>query len=466
MRVSILTKAVLATVVAITIMGVLSGSFFIQHEIREHNAELDERVTGVLDTLAFNSEYPVLVGDQEAIIRLVQGVLTNRDVIYCRIVDQEGYVLYEAGYKKRPYREYSSVIYTTRAPQLSEETILGIPAKEKEAIGTVNLVAPLVGVQRNIKEIAVTMFVFVVAMILAGSSTVYAVFKATTGRPLNLLMEATERISLGDLNHRVPQQRADEIGTLAASFNRMTAALQESRSQLSAAQETMIRQEKLAALGKIAGVVGHEIRNPLGVISNAVFYLKAVQAGADDTVREYLEMIQAEVVHAERIVSDLLDFARTKIPNKDIIPVTGLVTQVIQKCAIPENIRVETDMPASPPPLYADPLQVGQVLSNIIKNAIEVMPDGGNLAIRTEEDRKTPFLRISVRDTGPGMSPETMSKLFQPLFTTKAKGLGLGLTVVKNLTEANGGRIEMESAVGEGTTFTVILPVHPAPEGA
>jgi len=246
------------------------------------------------------------------------------------------------------------------------------------------------------------------------------------------------------------------------------------------AQEELVRNEKLAILGQLSGSVGHELRNPLGVMNNAVYFLKSVMAGGEETVMEYLDIIKHEIDNSERIITDLLDFARTKPPRKMAVMVGGLMGESLARCAIPDNVEIQSDIPDKLPLLNADPLQMQQVFQNLISNAIQSMPEGGRLRISAKlvsssEFRvsspnpkpETPslkheadYMEICIADTGVGISPENMKKLFHPLFTTKSKGVGLGLTVCRNLTEANGGRIEVESEVGNGTRIIVLLPVE------
>jgi PAS domain S-box-containing protein len=258
--------------------------------------------------------------------------------------------------------------------------------------------------------------------------------------------------------------------------------VEERTQQLLTAQEELVRKEKLAILGQLSGSVGHELRNPLGVMSNAVYFLKMVLAGADETTQEYLEIIKKEIDTSRQIITDLLDFARTKPPQRAGITAADVVRQSLGRCPLLEQVTVTVDVPDGLPVLNVDPLQMGQVLTNLITNAVQAMPAGGTLRIAARQimndefrimrsDAKFlihnskfagDFIAISVTDSGAGISPENMEKIFQPLFTTKAKGIGLGLVVCKNLVEANGGRIEVESAVGKGTTFTVELPAPKA----
>lgn len=240
--------------------------------------------------------------------------------------------------------------------------------------------------------------------------------------------------------------------------------VQERTKQLLEAQKELVRKEKLAVLGQVAGSVGHELRNPLGVMSNAVYFLQTVLSDADETTKEYLDIIKSEIAGSERIVSDLLDSVRTKPPHPEMVVITELIGQTLRKYTVPSCVTVKLDIPATLPFLRVDSQQIQQVLRNLISNGVEAMPDGGMLKIQAVENKQDRTVTISVRDSGIGMAPEVLSKLFQPLFTTKARGIGLGLVVVKNLTEANGGSVKVESEVGKGTMFTVTLPVATLPD--
>ncbi len=238
----------------------------------------------------------------------------------------------------------------------------------------------------------------------------------------------------------------------------LDAKVKERTQQLLVAQDELLRKEKLAVLGQVAGSVGHELRNPLGVMSNAVFFLQTVLADADDSTKEYLGIIRDEIGSSERIVSDLLDSVRTKPPQPERVEAGELIAQTLRKCSVPPCVAVRLEIAEALPPLRVDPLQLQQVLRNLISNAVEAMPEGGTLEISALENPPGSSVTIAVRDSGSGMAPEVLAKLFQPLFTTKARGIGLGLVVVKNLTEANGGSVQVQSEAGKGSRFAVTLP--------
>ena len=221
-------------------------------------------------------------------------------------------------------------------------------------------------------------------------------------------------------------------------------------------QEKLIRQEKLAVLGQLAGGVGHELRNPLGVISSSVYYLKLVQPDASEKIKEHHAMIEQEVQTAARIIGDLLDFGRVVSPDRQPVSVPDLVQQSLARFPVPASVQVSLALPESLPAAFADPLQIQQILGNLITNACQAMKNNGSLTISATQAGD--LVAIAVHDTGEGILPENMARLFEPLFTTKVRGIGLGLAVSKKFAEANGGRIEVTSSPAQGSTFTLSLP--------
>jgi len=238
--------------------------------------------------------------------------------------------------------------------------------------------------------------------------------------------------------------------------------------------EMQRKSEKLAMIGLLAGGVGNELRNPLGVMSNAVFFLKMKLADAEETVWEYLDIITQEIDNAKKILSDFLDAISTRLPRTTSLQVQDFMAACLSKHRLSENIELRTEFPENLPWLKTDPSHLEQVLRNLINNAVQAMPDGGILTIRAravqgcEEggiehepvNKKTgpDYIEIDVIDTGTGIAPENMKKLFEPLFTTKSRGIGLGLVVSRRLMEANSGTIAVSSRLGEGTSVTVTLP--------
>jgi signal transduction histidine kinase len=229
--------------------------------------------------------------------------------------------------------------------------------------------------------------------------------------------------------------------------------------ELREAHEELVRRERLALVGQLAGGVGHELRNPLGAIGNAVYYLRMRLGGGEDMkVQKHLAILETEVRRANKIVTDLLDFSRVKQPSRAPAQLNAIIRDILARQPQPSSVKLELDLIESLPPILVDPDQVGQVVLNLVINAIEAMPDGGTLTIRTWSTSDA--VVASVSDTGVGIPPENLEKIFQPLFSTKTKGIGLGLAVSRQLIDANGGALSVESQIGKGSTFTAIFPIE------
>ena len=229
--------------------------------------------------------------------------------------------------------------------------------------------------------------------------------------------------------------------------------------QLAEAQVQLVKSERFAAIGELAGMVGHDLRNPLTGIKNAVYYLKKKQSSCTDaTGKQMLEIIDKAAEHANRIISDLLDYSREiRLELSECTP-NSLLKEALSMIEIPNRIKV-LNYALNEPKIKVDMPKMERVYINLIKNAFDAMPEGGTLEIRSLQANNN--VEVSFRDTGTGISEGTMAKIFTPLFTTKAQGMGFGLVICKRVVEAHGGKISVESAVGKGTTFTVTVPVTP-----
>jgi PAS domain S-box-containing protein len=228
--------------------------------------------------------------------------------------------------------------------------------------------------------------------------------------------------------------------------------------ELKVAQEQLVKKEKLAVLGKLAGGVGHELRNPLGAIKNAAYFLNMVLENPEPDVKETLEIMTREVARSEDILSSLLDFARPTVLTLRKVSMNDVLAEAVTRNPIPENIKLTRTPDDTLPDIMADPDKLLQVFTNLITNACQAMSAGGSLTIQSALSGKD-RVSVSVTDTGTGITEEHMKRLFEPLFSTKAKGIGLGLVVTKAIVEAHQGSIDVRSEPGKGTTFTVTLPV-------
>jgi signal transduction histidine kinase len=219
---------------------------------------------------------------------------------------------------------------------------------------------------------------------------------------------------------------------------------------------------KLATIGQLASSVGHELRNPLGVMSNAAYIIERSMATAPTKAQEYLKVLNAQIRLSERIVTDLLDSARNSSPQRRRVDVETLLTEQLERVTVPSNVRVDMAIDPGLPRVNVDPDQVGQILVNLFTNATQAMdeqPGVLSVAARNGDWR----VRIQVCDTGPGVPEELGDKIFEPLFTTKARGIGLGLSVSKSLAMANSGSLSVANHPDGGAVFTLDLPVGELP---
>ncbi len=221
--------------------------------------------------------------------------------------------------------------------------------------------------------------------------------------------------------------------------------------------------ERLATIGQTAGMVGHDIRNPLQSITSSVYLIKRSlddlpeSEDKKDALIE-IDSINEQIRYVDKIVSDLQDYARQLKPELVEADVKALVTDALSTLDVPDNVEASAYFDDNLPKLRTDPMILKRILLNLATNAIQAMPKGGKLTIHASQNKKTKTIAISVKDTGVGIPKEMQDKLFTPLFTTKAKGQGFGLAVVKRLIEGLNGSVSFESQEGKGTTFKIELP--------
>jgi PAS domain S-box-containing protein len=263
---------------------------------------------------------------------------------------------------------------------------------------------------------------------------------------------------------------AAEVERAAAIANQLAVAVENARlyddlrrsyAELARAQAQLVQRERLAALGELSAVVAHEVRNPLGVIFNSLGSLKRLLKPQGDA-RMLLEIVGEEADRLNRIVGDLLDFARPSTPALRPEALDRLLEEAVD-AAVAENrdIAVERDIEPGLPAVSMDARLMRQAVLNVAVNAVQAMPRGGKLTLRARRDGG--WARVEIRDSGPGIPDEIRHRVFEPFFTTKASGTGLGLAVVKRIVEGHGGEVALSSEAGAGAAFTIRLPLEPAP---
>ena len=248
------------------------------------------------------------------------------------------------------------------------------------------------------------------------------------------------------------------------SFNvELEDQVQERTKDLREAQERLVRSERLAAVGELSAGVAHELRNPLGAIKNAAYYinekLKDSDLARDNArMRQFVEIMDEEIESSNQIITDLMDFSRVNPPTRSLASLETVIDNALSRIQVRESVTVKKDFEPNLPMVSIDSEQIRRSIANLVKNADDAMGGGGDLTINGRASDG--FVELQIRDTGKGISDADVGKVFDPLFTTKAKGIGLGLAIVKETIEKHKGTIGVTSRPGEGTTFSIRLPVH------
>jgi signal transduction histidine kinase len=225
-------------------------------------------------------------------------------------------------------------------------------------------------------------------------------------------------------------------------------------------QRSLLQQEKLASIGRLSAGVAHEINNPLTTVLTTVMLLQEDLAPEDPLYAE-LETIAKETLRCRKIVSSLLDFARQSNLKKEVLRVNPIVAESValaRKQAGFKGIQITPALADGLPEVLADRNQLHQAFINLLVNAIEATPSGGSIDVATFGDPGQKEIRVVISDTGSGMPKDVLEKIFEPFYTTKPSGTGLGLAITHGIIEQHGGRIDVDSTPGQGTTFMVILP--------
>ena len=272
------------------------------------------------------------------------------------------------------------------------------------------------------------------------------------------------RLALEADRHVEPTGTGDEVNILSRNVRDLIKDADHTQAALEKSRETLLQAEKMASVGKLAAGMAHSVRNPLTSVKMRLFSLHRTLK-LSPTQKDDFEVISEEIRHIDTIVQNFLEFSRPpKLKTQKISPseVVDLVLQLLRHRLESYNVAATVNRRAPLPEIHVDPEQLKEVLVNLLENACEAMEGGGAIVIHEEEGHREPYgpsVIIRVTDTGPGVQKPIREKVFQPFFTTKEEGTGLGLSIAGRIMEGHGGRLELISERGEGTTFVIILPI-------
>jgi len=515
-----LNVLLLATMVAIfASLGYLNVRLHRQH--LEQNTVLSaERLSEIITQAT--TDY-MLRNDRDGLHRSIQTMAAEPGIEKIRIFDQEGRITYttNAGEQNHVVDKTGEACYACHAQSqplarlnrpdrfriyrnAAGTRVLGIitpienrascsnaachahPA-EQQILGVLDTNLSLAKADIQLAESSRRMILYTgCALLLIALLSWFFVWQVV-GRPVKALERGTERLAGGDLGYQIDVRSKDEIGELAHSFNLMSSQLkaehnenvawtrtlehrvEQKTRELKRAHEHALHTEKMASIGKMAAVLAHEINNPL---SGILTYSKLLRKWIDNEdggkrhrqeICDSLDLIASESRRCGDLVKNLLTFSRTTPMNlqpTNLNQVIDRTLRLIQHQLDLASIHVECNLAQELSRVICDGAQIEQVLLALMMNALDAMPQGGNLWVTTKLAREENLVRIIVRDDGCGIPPEILPHLFEPFLTTKetGKGVGLGLAISRSILERHNGSIDVQSEIGRGTTFTVTLP--------
>jgi two-component system NtrC family sensor kinase len=370
--------------------------------------------------------------------------------------------------------------------------------KDQSVLGVLDIAYSLEDIDKSTRRNTLGVVGFGAGFVLLAAFAIGLLVHRLVYLPLRDLEAGAKRLATGDLGQAIPVRSQDEFGQVASAFNAMTVALHDSRRQLTdwalqleqkveertrklrAAEAGAVEREKLASVGLLAAGIAHELNNPLtGILTFSHMIRKKLPDGSQDA--EDLDLVIRETKRCATIIRRLLDFARQRPPEKKFADINGVITDTVRLVERPahlHDIQIVLELAPDLPRVWIDEDLVKQVLMNILVNAQHAISGKGSITIRScrvPEPRSpepgappVPMFEVSVTDSGCGISEENLKRIFDPFFTSKdvGKGTGLGLSVSHGIVKAHGGAIEVESRVGEGSTFHVFLPMEPLPAEA
>jgi two-component system NtrC family sensor kinase len=496
--------------------------------LREHRRHSEELVLQsadrVTDLIQRSTRYQMLHNDREALYQMIKALgsepgmrrirvfsadgkisFSTDEAEVDKVVDKQAEACYKCHAKEAPLARLDRPDRARIFTESSGERILGIirpienqPAcsnaschahpAERRVLGVIDANLSLAGADEQLADFAKTMKALTGLSVLIGSLVSVGFILLVVHRPVRDLIAGTKRVAAGNLGHRLMVHSADELGELAASFNKMTADLARAHAEITAWTRTLearvekktteleqaytglVVNEKMASLGKLAATVAHEVNNPLfGILTYSRLVLKQLEkdeltpAGKADAI-EQLRIIERESKRCGEIMKNLLDFARQAPPRKQpqaLNVLVGRALTLVRHQAALQSVELVQKFPPDMPMCLCDADQVQQVILVLLVNALEAMPHGGRVEVVTQLDTSGAAAQIHVRDSGPGIAPDVLPRIFEPFFTTKEDQhrTGLGLAVACSIAEHHGGTLTVESAPEKGAEFTLTLPL-------
>jgi two-component system NtrC family sensor kinase len=522
-------KVGLYLTIALTVAMLAFTSLVVWHQRQELLANVADRVTQISEVITKSTRYAMLQNRPDYVERIIHDVGNQESIDKVRILSKDGKIIHstnpaeigqtldrkaeacshchqsEQPLEQVPRSERTWTFTTPGGRRMlgSMEVIRNEPScytaachqhsKATSVLGVLDIVYSLDDIDRTMRTNALTIAIFSLCFVVVASVMVAFFVHRLIQVPLNDLENGARRLASGNLEQTIPVRSDDEFGQLSGSFNAMTKALRNSRTELRewgrtleekverrtqelrVAQAEAVRGEKLASVGLLAAGIAHELNNPLtGILTFSHLLRQKMPDGTPDA--EDLDLVIRETKRCAAIIRRLLDFAREKKPEKKFADLNQIIedtARIIERPANLRDIEITMDLDPDLPPVWVDADLIKQVVMNMLVNAQHAIEEKGSITVRSRrcpEPRRpepgaelVPMVEVSIIDTGCGIPEKNLDRIFDPFFTSKevGKGTGLGLSVSHGIVKAHGGAIDVESTVGEGSTFRVTLPIQP-----
>jgi len=421
----------------------------------------EKRISFLAKYLALNAELGVLIDNRGMLNKLVANLMTEDDVAGVIILDRDKREIVALS------RDVPGPFSTVEAPVLLSESgayeevfeRYSISDQGEKVIGMVQITYSTAHIEQ-ILTVMGKRFIWFSAGLACLAGLIFYFLSRSMVRPVTQLAEVSRQVARGDIELRVqPGGGLPETRDLAVAFNSMLDSLKWNRDALEDAYQEIIQQTTLAEMGKFSLMVAHEVKNPLSIIKSSLDVLKSDPAvSCNETVVFYME---DEIRRLNRLIEDFLAFARPGLPSFRQVDVSALIEEIVEKFRLQKADSAVEICSEIPPQLYhdnMDPDMFSRVITNILKNALEANGDKGEVLIKVSGEDKT--LRIDIEDLGDGIDKDSIDKLFEPFFTTRSKGTGLGLAYALQVVKAHNGTITARNRTGRGACFSVEVPLN------
>jgi two-component system NtrC family sensor kinase len=493
----------------------LFGALNLRSEQHFSQDQVEQAASRITDLIVRSTHYEMLRNDRDALLHMIQEVGSGPGIQRIRILNKDGLIIYSTEAREvgtpvdkkaegcischaqsapldKLSRRDRTRYFTDKDGQRMLAVMQGIDnAPEcasgschvhdagRRVLGVIDTTLSLAAVDRQVTAHRANLTWFLVGAALFGCGGAVVFMWVMVHRPVRRLAAGMHRVAAGDLEYRLPVGRDDELGDLAASFNKMAAEVggvqakieeqvRRKTAELERVYKTLLHSEKMASIGKLAATVAHEINNPLfGILTYARLVMREVLKSdmpARDDLVEQLQTIERESKRCGELVKSLLTFSRQtpsiREPN-DLNTVVHRAVVLVQHKLAMQNIVLEEKLGTDLPPVSCDANQIQQVVLVLMMNAADAMPKGGKLMVVTEFDADAEQGVVRVKDTGCGIPADVMPRIFDPFFTTKEdqNRTGLGLAVAQSIVQQHAGDILVDSTPGVGTEFRIVLPL-------